>query len=162
MKNLYLAALAVVLWLAPATAAAQAEPGELEIGGSAGVSASMTTANVTPSVGVWLTRQVQLSGLLSLSYIKLDERDATMAALLVEPSYHLPFTPRAFGFFGVGVGGAYLTDDGTALAFTPRVGASFVIGDAGILTPFLSYAYTMHDSNLTATMAANLGYTRIW
>src|SRR5688500_14915473 len=118
MKYLQAAAVAAALLMAPVSAAAQAvEPGEMEIGGSAGVSANMTTANVTPSVGWWLTRQVQLSGLLSVSYMSLDERDATMGALLVEPSYHLPFTTRAFGFFGVAVGGAYLENDGAALAF---------------------------------------------
>jgi hypothetical protein len=164
MKHVQLAviAAAVALALAPAAASAQNEPGAMEIGGSAGVSASMTTANVTPSVGWWLTRQLQLSARVPLSTIQLDDRDAVMGGLLVEPSYHLPFTPRAFGFFGVGAGGAYLEEEGLALAVVPRVGATFVLGDANILAPFLSYTYTAHDSNLTSTMALNLGYTRVW
>ena len=143
--------------------------GVFEGGGSVGFAAGeeFAAGNLTPSIGWFMADNLQLSGLLGAHYIRSDGEGAAMFSLLVEPSYHLPFGRRAFGFLGLGVGGAHVEEVGLGVAVAPRVGANFVVGDSGVLTPALAYQYTSHDSSGamtvgTSAMTANLGYTVLW
>jgi hypothetical protein len=95
---------------------------------------------------------------------------------LVEPSYHIPFNRTTFGFLGMGIGAAYLSELGGGLAVAPRIGANFLVGRSGVLSPSLSYEYTTHnvetvdeemgqDITLVAVSSAlrvNIGYTAMW
>ena len=146
--------------------------GVLELGGSAGFSASgdFTQITITPSVGWFVYDNIELSGLLSFSYVSTDDDDASLTTLLIEPSYHLPFNRTTFGFVGVGLGGAYVSGGpGLGFAMAPRIGANFMIGRSGILSPSISWQYTTQDSMdeggvlvVSSAVAANIGYTVMW
>ena len=103
-------------------------------------------------------------------------RVAPFSALL-EPSFHLPFNRSMFGFIGMGVGAAYVSELGGGMAVQPRIGMDFLVGRSGILRPSLSYEYTTHDAmgsvddegNTNVTLVAissalrfNVGYSAMW
>ena len=152
--------------------------GVLELGGSAGFTAAQdfATVNLTPSIGWFVADNLQISGRLSYTYVDAGDDSGSITTILAEPSYHLPFTRTIFGFAGMGVGAAYVSGPGLGFAMAPRIGANFLVGRSGILTPALSWQYTTHDSNTndmagstdTVTMVvssaimANVGYTVMW
>ena len=152
--------------------------GVLELGGSAGFTAAQdfTNINLTPSIGWFFADNVQISGRLSYTYVDAGDDSGSITTILAEPSYHLPFTRKTFGFVGLGMGAAYVSGPGLGFATAPRVGANFLVGRSGILTPSLSYQYTTHetmetetgDGDSTVVMAvssavmANIGYTVMW
>jgi hypothetical protein len=152
--------------------------GVLELGGSAGLvlASEFRNVNVSPSIGWFVTDNLQLSAIFGISNIKAEDEDATVLSAVVEPSYHLPFNRTMFGFMGIGLGGAYISDLGGGFAVAPRIGANFMVGRSGILTPSLSYEYTTHsvddagdemgkDLALVAVSSAlrvNVGYTVMW
>jgi hypothetical protein len=153
-------------------------PGVLELGGSAGlmIAPNFRSVNVSPSIGWFIAENLELSAILGISNIKAGDEDATVFSAVIEPSYHLPFNRTMFGFMGLGIGGAYVSELGGGLAVAPRIGANFLVGRSGILTPSLSYEYTTHsfekideemgkDIALLAVSSAlrvNIGYTAMW
>jgi hypothetical protein len=152
--------------------------GVLELGGSLGLqmATNMRSANLSPSIGWFLADNFQLSGIIDLSYVEVDEDSGTLFGVLAEPSYHLPFTKTVFGFFGLGMGASYVTGAGTGFAMAPRLGANFLVGRSGILSPTASWQYTTHDIDSTMTgdatrttvvavssaLRLNIGYTVMW
>jgi hypothetical protein len=154
--------------------------GVLELGGSAGfrLGSDFSQINVSPSVGWFIADNFQVSGIIDLGYISAEDADgstadATLFTAIVEPSYHLPFTRSIFGFLGLGVGGSYVSDLGGGFVTAPRVGANFLVGRSGLLTPSLSWQYTTHDvmenevdQQTTAAVSSaarlNVGYTVMW
>jgi hypothetical protein len=155
-----------------------ARAGVLELGGSAGLmlAPEFRNVNIAPSIGWFVADNLQLSGILSMSNIKAGSESATIWSALVEPSYNLPFNRTTFGFVGMGIGAAYVSELGGGLAVAPRIGAKFLVGRSGLLTPSLSYEYTTHnverrstgdmqDVTLVAVSSAlriNIGYTAMW
>jgi len=152
--------------------------GVLELGGSAGlmIAPDFRNVNVSPSIGWFLADNLELSGIIGVSNIKVGEESATVWSALVEPSYHLPFNRTTFGFLGMGIGAAYVSQLGTGLAVAPRIGANVLVGRSGVLTPSLSYEYTTHNvesvdtgdmKNVTlvsvsSALRFNVGYTAMW
>jgi hypothetical protein len=148
--------------------------GVLELGGSAGFMAAndLTSISLTPSVGWFAADNLELSTLLSFTYISTGDQNTTYTTVLVEPSYHLPFNNRTFGFMGMGVGASYLKGPGLAFAMTPRLGANVLLGRSGVLTPALAWQYNTHDTQETSdgtmmltvssAVVANVGYTVMW
>ena len=154
--------------------------GVLELGGAAGfrMGSDFSQVNVSPSIGWFIADNFQLSAILDLGYISQDVGtetiDATVFSAIVEPSYHLPFTRSIFGFLGLGIGGSYVSDLGGGFVTAPRVGANFLVGRSGLLTPSLSWQYTTHDvmdgesgdSQTTAAVSSaarlSVGYTVMW
>lgn len=149
-------------------------PGVLELGGSFGltVASGVRDMNLSPSLGWFLADNLELSAIASVSNVKVDQTSATVWSALVEPSYHLPFNRTMFGFMGMGIGAAYEQKLGTGLAVAPRIGANFLVGRSGILTPALSYEYITHDAMasqsdvtlvaVTSALRINVGYTAMW
>ncbi|MGE0547165.1 MAG: hypothetical protein AB7O24_01395 [Kofleriaceae bacterium] len=153
-------------------------PGVLELGGSAGlmIAPDFRTVNVSPSIGWFVAENLELSAILGVSNVKAQDEDATVWSAVLEPSYHLPFNRTMFAFAGLGVGAAYVSELGTGLAVAPRIGANFLVGRSGILTPSLSYEYTTHSMESTPvgdmedltllsvsqTLRINVGYTAMW
>jgi hypothetical protein len=101
----------------------------------------------------------------------------TMWSALVEPSLHLPFNREVFGFVGMGVGAAYISNLGSGLAVAPRLGMNLMIGRSGILSPSLTYEYTTHNTEamlnpngtqdvtlvaISSALRVNVGYTVMW
>jgi hypothetical protein len=156
--------------------------GVLELGGSAGLvlANDFRNINVSPSIGWFVADNFQLSGILGVSHVQVEEdgadSDATVFSALVEPSYHLPFNRSMFGFAGLGVGGSYISGLGGGFALAPRIGANFLVGRSGILTPSLSYEYTTHSVDdvgedmgkdiaqvaVSSALRVNVGYTVMW
>jgi hypothetical protein len=147
--------------------------GVLELGGSAGLMLSSNFRNVTiaPQIGWFVADNLELSAIFSVSNIKAGEESGTMWSAVIEPSYHLPFNRTVFGFLGMGVGAAYEQRLGAGLAVAPRIGANFLVGRSGILTPSLQYQYITHNQMteddvtvvaLTNALQVNVGYTAMW
>jgi hypothetical protein len=151
----------------------------LEVGASAGLTlaSNLRDVNFSPSIGYFLGDNFEVSGLLGVSNVKAGNESSTVWSALAEPSFHFLLDRQLYGFIGVGVGGAYINGLGTALAVAPRVGMNFVVGTSGVLTPSLSYAYTMHDTMtakaadgttdvtllaVSSALRANIGYTVMW
>ena len=154
---------------------AYGRPGVLELGGSAGfmIAPNFRSVNVSPSIGWFIADNLELSAILGVSNIKAGDESATVFSALVEPSYHLPFNRTMFGFLGMGMGGAYISELGGGLAVAPRIGANFLVGRSGILTPSLSYQYTTHSIDremddhiallaVSSSLRVNIGYTAMW
>jgi hypothetical protein len=152
--------------------------GVLELGGSAGLmmAPDFRNVNIAPSIGWFVADNLELSGIFGVSNIKAGTESSTVLSALVEPSYHLPFNRTTFAFFGMGVGYAHIKAVGGGLAVAPRVGANFLVGRSGVLTPSLSYEYTTHDVKSTpvgdmrdvtlvavsSALRINIGYTAMW
>lgn len=157
-----------------------ARHGVLELGASAGltVAQDIRAVNFSPSIGYFVSDNFELSGILDVANLKAGEgNSATMWSALVEPSFHLPFNAAMFGFVGMGVGPAYVSELGAGLAVAPRIGLDFLVGRSGILRPSLSYQYTTHDAmsaanadgttdvtlvGISSTLRFNIGYTSMW
>jgi hypothetical protein len=158
-----------------------ARAGVLELGGSAGLTMAqdIRMLNISPSIGWFLVDNFQISGILDVANLKAGEgNSATIWSALVEPSFHIPFNRQMFGFLGMGVGAAYVSELGTGMAVAPRIGLDFLVGRSGILRPSLSYQYTTHDAmasgdpttgtaNVTlvaisSALRFNIGYSSMW
>lgn len=152
--------------------------GVLELGGHAGfmLAPGFRNINIAPMVGWFVADNIEVSGILGLSNIRAGDSSATVWSALVEPSYHIPVNRTLFGFFGMGIGAAYVSELGAGLAVAPRVGLNFLVGRSGVLTPSLSYEYTTHNVQtideemnkditlvaVSSAMRVNIGYTAMW
>jgi hypothetical protein len=150
--------------------------GVLELGGSAGFTfaSDYRNVNVSPTIGWFIADNFEISAILSIANIKAgDAPSSTLWSALLEPSYHVPFNRSVFGFLGIGAGASHISGLGTGFAVAPRLGANFMIGRSGILTPSLSYQYTTINTDMTGTNGVtvvaltsavqfNLGYTAMW
>jgi hypothetical protein len=153
--------------------------GVLELGGAAGLTLAqdIRAVNFSPSIGWFLVDNFELSAILDVTNLKAGGESATLFSALAEPSFHLPFNRSIFGFIGMGVGAAYVSELGTGLAVAPRIGMDVMVGRSGILRPSLAYEYTTHDAmgsvdsngNSNVTLVAissalrfNIGYSTMW
>jgi hypothetical protein len=148
--------------------------GVLELGGSAGFAfaSDYRQLNFSPTLGWFLADNLELSSIVSISNIKTGDESSTLWSAVLEPSYHIPFNRSVFGFLGLGAGAAYVSGLGTGFAIAPRVGANFMVGRSGVLTPSLSYEYTTINTKmsttdvtvvaLTSAVRFNVGYTAMW
>jgi len=149
--------------------------GVLELGGSAGFAfaSDYRSLNFSPSIGWFVADNLEVSAILSITNIKTGDEQSTLWSALIEPSYHLPFNRTMFGFVGLGVGAAHVSGLGTGFAVAPRIGANFMVGRSGVLTPSLAYEYTTIESDmeagsdvtvvaLTSAVRFNVGYTAMW
>ena len=153
---------------------AYAEAGVLELGGSASFSTSnaLTTTTVSPTIGWFIADNIQLSGIIDLNYANVDGADGALStAALLEPSYHLPFTDRVFGFAGLGAGISYFEDAGAGFAVRPRVGANIIVGRSGIFTPAVNVGYSTVEAasaqgrtllTVEPSVGLSAGYTVMW
>jgi hypothetical protein len=158
---------------------AYSRAGVLELGGSAGFAgaSNYTRFELSPSIGLFLVDNVELSLLTAFNYFRVGATDdapgahATELKALVEPSFHLPFSDVAFGFLGLGAGVNYLTGHDAGFALQPRLGANFLLGRSGVLTPSFQVAYSTVEAFRTpagtvlavqTSYGMNIGYTVMW
>ena len=152
--------------------------GVLELGGNAGFNLSSKTSRVevAPFIGLFIADNLEISAIAAFTRLSVEDATGksnsnTEFRLLLEPSYHLPFSETLFGFFGLGAGVAYNGDDfGFALA--PRLGLNILIGRSGILTPSLGVQYSSVDAvtlpgggaviGVQTSYGMNIGYTVMW
>jgi hypothetical protein len=153
--------------------------GVLELGGSGGFAAASNYSRfeLSPSIGLFLVDNLELSLLTGFNYFSVGATEdapkasATEFKALVEPSFHLPFSEVAFGFLGLGAGVNYVTGGDAGFALQPRLGANFLIGRSGVLTPALTVNYSTVDAIRTevgtvlavrTSYGMNIGYTVMW
>jgi hypothetical protein len=153
--------------------------GVLELGGSGGFAAASNYSRfeLSPSIGLFVVDNVELSLLTAFNYFSIGSVEgspsthATELKALIEPSFHLPFSQVAFGFLGLGAGVGYITGADAGFALQPRLGANFLIGRSGVLTPSLTVAYSTTDAIRTpagtilavrTSYGMNIGYTVMW
>jgi hypothetical protein len=158
---------------------AYARAGVLELGGSGGFAAASNynRFELSPSIGLFLVDNLELSLLTGFNYFSVGATDdapkasATEFKALIEPSFHLPFSEVAFGFAGLGAGVNYVTGGEAGFAVQPRLGANFLIGRSGVLTPALTVNYSTVDAIRTevgtvlavrTSYGMNIGYTVMW
>ncbi|GAC1351913.1 MAG: hypothetical protein NVS3B20_10150 [Polyangiales bacterium] len=149
--------------------------GVLETGGSLGFTAGSdyTEFHVSPLIGFFFIDNVELSAIGRFGYSKTGSQPAgTEGALLVEPSFHLPFTDALFGFLGVGAGVQGRTGATTGFSLAPRIGLNVLVGRSGVFTPDFTFSYTTSkaDTNsagqtvavLSSSYGFNAGFTVMW
>lgn len=153
--------------------------GVRELGAAAGLSIAqdIRAVNFSPAFGWFVNDNFELSGILDVTNLKAGSASSTMWSALAEPSFHFPVNDSVFGFFGMGLGVAFVNELGAALAVAPHLGLDVMVGTSGILRPSLSYQYTTHDAmgtvdsqgNTDVTLVAissalrfNIGYSRMW
>ena len=154
--------------------------GVLELGGAAGLTLAqdIRAINFSPSIGWFLVDNFELSAILDVTNLKAGPgTSATIWSAMAEPSFHLPLNRGMFGFVGMGMGAAYVSQLGTGFAVAPRIGMDFLVGRSGVLRPSLAYEYTTHDAMATVgpnnstevTLVAissalrfNVGYSSMW
>jgi hypothetical protein len=153
-----------------------ARRGVFEVGAHAGMmlAPGFRNVNISPMLGWFVSDNIELSAIAGVSNIKAGDQSTTVWSALIEPSYHMPLGRTTFGFFGAGVGAAYVSGLGPGVAVTPRIGAKVLVGRSGVLTPSLSYEYTSHNGgteeemeNITraavsSAIRINIGYTAMW
>jgi len=153
--------------------------GVLELGGFFGLNAAQNVRdlNFSPQVGWFMVDNLEVSAIASVANLKSGMDETTMWSALIEPSLHLPFNREVFGFVGMGVGAAYISNLGAGMAVAPRIGMNMMIGRSGILTPSLTYEYTTHNTDtmtnsdgtkdvtliaISSALRVNVGYTVMW
>lgn len=132
---------------------AYARSGVMELGGGLAFSyaSDNTILSVTPSIGHFITDNLELSILGTVAHTRTRTVKATSVIAVVEPSVHLPLVDHFFVFGGMGVGVAYHQGRGTGVALAPRVGFNALVGRSGILTP----AFNVNWSSNSAIETAN-------
>jgi hypothetical protein len=150
-----------------------ARKGVREAGASMGLmmSSKFRSISLAPQFGWFVADNMRLTGILAFQSVKANNESAVTYSALVEPAYHMPVQDRIFGFLGMGIGISYEEAMGAGLTVAPRLGASFLIGDSGVLTPSLQYQYISHSAMaetdietaaMTSAMTVNVGYSAIW
>lgn len=147
--------------------------GTREAGASMGLmmSSKFRSVSLAPQFGWFVADNMRLSGILAVQSVKANGESAVTYSALVEPSYHMPVQDKIFGFLGMGVGISYEDTLGAGLTIAPRLGASFLFGDSGVLTPSLQYQYISYSAMtksdietaaMTSAMTVNVGYSQMW
>jgi hypothetical protein len=162
---------------------AYATAGVLEIGGFANFTGAnnFTSIQVSPTAGFFILDNFELSAILGINYVHQTFNDGqpneqsdhkTVFRILAEPSYHLPFSRTLWGFLGVGLGLASVPRPGggtsTGFDLAPRLGANFLVGRSGLLSPAVFVDYTTGESvqtnggsllGVSTTYGIQAGYT---
>lgn len=151
-----------------------ARAGVMELGGSAAYSATgdLSMLSIAPSIGYFVMDNWQATAFVQWIHSKVTGADSSdIFLMLVEPSFHVPFTDSNFGFIGVGAGLAKTTGADLGFALAPRIGYKLLVGRSGMLTAdirntmFTDQVETtgnVTSFTLSNTVAVGLGYTVLW
>jgi hypothetical protein len=130
---------------------AYGERGVGEFGGSAGLSLSTGTVNLSadPTLGYFLWDNIEGAIVLGVRHLAVEGESANQLSLLAEPSVHLPVTDGLFWFGAVGVGPALMdTSDiqmTAGLDLAPRTGVQVLLGRSGLLNLGARYQMVFSD-----------------
>lgn len=150
------------------------EAGQLELGVALGlwVGDGVHDVAVTPSVGRFVADNLELAATFGVSHSKDEGTTATVWSALVEPSYHVPLNPFAFGVLGMAAGVAYQDALGVQLMVAPRVGLEVALSRHHIVSTALAYSYLTHSAAqgrdnaslvaLTSALRITLAYAVRW
>lgn len=116
---------------------AYASESVVELGGMFALThASETTVfRIAPLVGYFVADNLELTLFPELYVINVEDETDVSVGLMLEPSYHVPFSDRFFAFAGIGIGFRWAEDPGFDFALRPKIGVDIMIGRSGILKP---------------------------
>ena len=129
--------------------------GVVEVGGSGSFefASEFTHVSLRPFAGWFVVDYLQLSGIVEVAWSQVRVpspadgtmwRPRTLFGVYAEPSLHVPLSPGAFGFLGVGLGPTYDSQD-YGLSVRPRVGCDLQIGRSAIFRPAFEVTYSTVD-----------------
>ncbi len=167
--------------------------GVLELGGSFDLTSATNYLSVgfNPTIGWFFMDNVEVSAIIGVNYNKTTvvtpsiapnlpatETDvsSTGVRLLLEPSFHIPFSQHIFAFAGLGFGLASQSSDpgedpGTGFAIAPRLGMNIMVGRSGIFTPAIQGVFQSTKAVQTpqgaviavdSSTGIGAGYTVMW
>jgi hypothetical protein len=160
--------------------------GVVELGGFCNFTGAtgFTSIEVSPTVGYFVADNIEITGILGFDYVHQSlqvDKDTEVSdhklivRMLAEPSFHLPLNKFAWAFLGLGIGVASVPADsyGSSMGFdlAPRIGANFLIGHSGIVSPALFVDYTTSEAlqsngdrvlGVNTTYGLQAGYTVLW
>jgi len=120
-----------------------ADRGVVELGGTLGLDIrdEALTLRIAPSVGYFLLDRFELTLLPIITVVNVDDdpgpTETTVSfSVVLEPSYHLPFSDSFYGFAGLGLGVAFEEGPGADFLLRPVLGMDILIGRSGILKPY--------------------------
>jgi hypothetical protein len=116
---------------------AYARASVVELGGTLALThqSETTIFRIAPSVGYFVIDNIELTLFPELNISNVDGQTDVIVGGMLEPSYHVPFSDRLYGFLGVGFGLRYAEDPGVDFALRPRLGMDIMVGRSGILKP---------------------------
>lgn len=139
---------------------AYSERGVGEFGGSASftLSSDVLSLSADPQIGYFLWDNLQLSGILGVRHLSVEDENSNRFSLMVEPSAHIPISANddIFWMGGLGVGAAFGNDVDrdpgleAGFALAPRTGVQFLLGRSGLLNLGARYSaiFTDVDTNV--------------
>lgn len=166
--------------------------GVLELGGSFNLTSATNFLQVgfNPTIGWFFMDNVEVSAIVGVNYNKITkvtpavgtlpatETDvsSTGVLLLLEPSFHIPFSEQIFAFAGLGFGLASQSSDpgedaGTGFAIAPRLGMNIMVGRSGVFTPSIQGIFQSTEAIQTpqgaviavdSSIGIGAGYTVMW
>jgi hypothetical protein len=120
-----------------------ADRGVVELGGTLGLDVrdQLFTLRIAPSVGYFLVDRFELTLVPIISVVNVSDNagpsETTVGvSVVLEPSYHLPFSNSFYGFAGLGLGVTYEEGPGVDFLLRPVLGLDILIGRSGILKPY--------------------------
>ena len=150
------------------------EAGQLDVGVGVGlwIADGVHDVAVTPMIGRFVADNLELAATFGVSHSKDAQASATIWSALIEPSYHLPLNPFAFGVLGMAAGVAYQGTLGASLMVAPRVGLELALSRHHLISTSLAYSYITHSAAqgrdnhalvaLTSALRITLGYAIRW
>jgi hypothetical protein len=134
---------------------AYSERGVGEFGGSASFALSNDVTNLSadPMIGYFLWDNLQLSGIIGVRHLSVENENSNRFSVMAEPSVHIPITQEdnLFWMGGIGVGAAFGNDVDNdpgieaGMAFAPRTGVQFLLGRSGLLNLGARYSAVFSD-----------------
>jgi hypothetical protein len=120
-----------------------ADRGVVELGGTFGLDVrdEVLTLRIAPSVGYFLVDRFELTLVPIINVVNVSDNDGPSettvgVSVVLEPSYHLPFSDSFYGFAGLGMGLTFEEGPGFDFLLRPVLGLDILIGRSGILKPY--------------------------
>lgn len=151
-----------------------ARAGNLEVGASAGgmVANDLRVMNAAASLGWFVSDAVSLSCIVGAASIGASDRERMVITALVEPAVTPELADGVHGLVGFGMGAAYVGTLGAGAAIAPRLGLKLRAGDAGIVTPSVSFEHVFNNLDDEAmnpaldaaldSVRVSVGYSMFW
>ncbi len=152
------------------------EQGTVEIGGALGASVTEDTSTFTasPSVGYFVADRVEVSGIFTFAYTRVEDEDTGISdsdktgSLIIEPSYHHPVSDDLLVAAGLGVGAGY-DGDNFDFEIVPSVGLDILTSRSNAITPTVRMPIVIGESNgrngdigTDIGLAVDVGITTKW
>lgn len=120
-----------------------ADQGVVELGGTFGLDIrdEAFILRIAPSVGYFVVDRFELTLVPIINVVNVSDNtggsETTVGvSVVLEPSYHLPFSDWFYAFAGLGLGVTFEEGPGVDFLLRPVLGVDILIGRSGILKPY--------------------------